>query len=45
MKFGKVMRISPLQRTDRIFEFLKIEDGGGRHLENHKIAIYLQHFD
>jgi len=37
MKFGIVTQTRPLQRTDRQnFEFLKIQDGGGRHLENHK---------
>jgi len=37
MKFGKVTHIGPLQRTGRYnFEFLKIQDGGCRHLENHK---------
>jgi len=32
-----VTHIGPLQRTDRLnFEFLKIQDGAGHHLENHK---------
>jgi len=45
MKFGIVTQTRPLQRTDRQnFEFLKIQDGGGRHLENHKMAISPQRF-
>jgi len=37
MKFGIMTRISPWQWTDRYnFEFLTIQDGGGRHLKNHK---------
>jgi len=37
MKFGTMTRIGPLQRIDREnFEFLKIQDGGSRHLENYK---------
>jgi len=32
-----VTQTGPLQRIDRQnFEFLKIQDGGGRHIENHK---------
>jgi len=32
----------PLQRIDRLnFEFLKIQDGGIRHLENHKKTRYV----
>jgi len=35
--YGTVTHNGPLQRTDRYnFEFLKIQDAGGRHLENHK---------
>jgi len=35
--YGVVTHIGPLQRTDRLnFEFLKIQDGAGHHLENHK---------
>jgi len=37
MKFGTVTQIGPLRGTDREnFEFFKNQDGGGRHLENHK---------
>jgi len=37
MKFGTMTHIGPLQRIDREnFEFLKIQDGGSRHFENHK---------
>jgi len=37
MKFGTVTHIGPLQGIVRKnFEFLKIQDGGSRHLENHK---------
>ena len=37
MKFGIMTHIGPLQRKGRQnFEFLKIQDGGSRHLENHK---------
>jgi len=37
MKFGKVTHIGPLQGiVCKNFEFLKIQDGGGRHLENQK---------
>jgi len=37
MKFGTMTHIGPLQRIDRKnFEFLKIQDNGSRHLENHK---------
>jgi len=37
MKFGMMTRIGPLQRKGRQnFEFFKIQDGGSRHLENHK---------
>ena len=39
MKFGigLMTPIGPLQRKDHYnFEFLKIQDGGSRHLENHK---------
>jgi len=36
-KCGKVTNIGLLQRMHRYnYEFLKIQDGGGRHLENHK---------
>jgi len=36
-KFGTMTQIGPLQRIDREnFEFLQIQDGGSRHLENHK---------
>jgi len=35
--FDEIWHIGPLQRIDREnFEFLKIQDGGSRHLENHK---------
>jgi len=46
MKFGMVTHIGPLQGIVRKnFEFLKIQDGGCRHLENHKkIAISPQRF-
>jgi len=37
MKFATMTHVGPLQRIDRKnLEFLKIEDGGSRHLENHK---------
>jgi len=37
MKCGTVTHIGPLHGIVRKnFEFLKIQDGGGRHLENHK---------
>jgi len=37
MKFGTMTCISPSPQTDRCnFEFLKIQDGGRRLLENHK---------
>jgi len=37
VKFGTMAHIGPLQRKSRQnFEFLKIQDGGSRHLENHK---------
>jgi len=37
MKFGTTTHIGPLQWTDRQnLEFLKIQDGGSRHFENHK---------
>ena len=37
MKFGTVTHIGPLQGIVRKnIEFLKIQDGGGRHLENHR---------
>jgi len=37
MKFGTMTHIGPLQRKGRQnFEFLKIQDGGSRHAENHK---------
>jgi len=37
MKFGMMTHISPIQRKGRLnFEFLKIQEGGSRHLENHK---------
>jgi len=37
MKFGKMTHIGPLQRIERKnLDFLKIQDGGSRHLENHK---------
>jgi len=37
MKFDVMTHIGPLQRIGRQnFEFLKIQDGGSRHLENHK---------
>jgi len=37
MQFSMLTHNSPLQRTNRkLFEFLKIQDGGGRHLENHE---------
>ena len=46
IKFGTVTQIGPLQGTDhQNFEFLKIGDGGGCHLENHKIAISQQRID
>jgi len=37
MKFGKLMQFNPLDRSDRWkIETLKIQDGGGRHLEKYK---------
>jgi len=37
MKFGVMTHIGPLQRIYRQnFEFLKTQDGGSRHFENHK---------
>jgi len=38
MKFGVVTHVGTYQRINRLhFEFLKIQDGGGRHPEkNHK---------
>jgi len=37
MIFGTMTHIGPLQRIDRSnFEFLKTQDGGSRHFENHK---------
>jgi len=37
MKFGIMTHIGPLQRIDcKNLEFLKIQDGGSRHFENHK---------
>jgi len=37
MQFSMLTHNSPLHRTNRkLFEFLKIQDGGGRHLENHE---------
>jgi len=37
IKFGAVTHIGPLQGIVRKnFEFLKIQDGGGRLLKNHK---------
>jgi len=37
MKFGKMTLIGPLQGKGRQnFDFLKIQDGGSRHVENHK---------
>jgi len=37
MKFGTVTQIRSLRGTDRKnLEFFKNQDGGGRHLENHK---------
>jgi len=37
MKFGTMTHIGPLQEIVRKdFEFLKIQDGGGRDLENHE---------
>jgi len=37
MKFGTLTSIGPLPGIVRKnFEFLKIQDGGGRHLQNHK---------
>jgi len=37
MKFGKMTHIGSLQSAYfQNFEFLEIQDGSGRHLENHK---------
>jgi len=37
MKFGMLAHIRPLPWTDHEnTKFLKIQDGGGRHLENHQ---------
>jgi len=39
-QFGTMMHFEPLDRPNRQkFEILQIQDGGGRHLENRKIAI------
>jgi len=39
MKFGMLTHIGPVQWKGRKnFEFLKIEDGGGRHLEKSQIV-------
>ena len=52
IKFGTVTHFGPLQpvkisnlQCRNNITFLQIEDGGGRHLENHKIAMSLQRFD
>ena len=43
MKFGTMTHIGPLQRIDRYnFEFLKIQNGGGRHLEKLQKSRYLR---
>jgi len=40
MQFGMMMHFEPIDLPDRQkFEILQIQDGGGRHLENRKIAI------
>jgi len=45
VKFGTVTQARPLQRIDHEnFEFLKIQNGGGRHLEITKIVISPQRF-
>jgi len=37
MKFGTMTHIGPLQWIDcKKFKFLKIQDGGSRHVKNHK---------
>jgi len=38
MKFGKLTQVGPLRGANlrQNFEFFKNQDGGGRHLENHK---------
>jgi len=37
MKFSMLTHNRPIQRINHSnFEFLKIQDGGGRHLDNHK---------
>jgi len=42
MKFSMMTHISPWHRMNRkIFEFLKIQDGGGRHLEKSQKSRYL----
>ena len=52
IKFGTVTHFGPLQpvkisnlQCRNNITFLQIEDGGGRHLENHKIAMSPQRFD
>ena len=36
-KYGTIMQFDPFNRSDRYkFEILKIQDGGGRHLEKSK---------
>jgi len=48
MKFSKMTHIGPWHRINRKnLEFLKIQDGDGRHLEkkSQKIAMSTQRFD
>jgi len=43
MKFGVMTHIGPWQRIKRKnFEFLKIQHGGGRHLEKSQKSRYLR---
>jgi len=45
-QFGKMMHFEPLNRPDgEKFEILQIQDGGGRYLENRKIAISQPRFE
>jgi len=43
MRFGTVTHIGPLQHIyHKNFEFLKIQDGGGRHLEKSQKSRHLR---
>jgi len=42
MKFGVLAHVGPYQRINRLnFEFLKIQDGGDRHLKKSQKSLYL----